>query len=147
MLFFSAASGLALLGGFPFTLAAPAGSPDIKDQGIQVIIEKDFGASETELTVLDKANSQILASSCSDHLDLTAFNTSVTMNIDNRGSGHLTFGNKQYTIHENPEVSGGIVCSKIYNDDQMFVACDVYVTNLHHPDSLSPSELATLPKS
>lgn len=128
MLFFSAASKLALLGVLPLGLAVPAGSPGVpKDQGIQVTIEKDLGTSETELTVLDRADSQVLGSSCSDQLNLPALNISVTADINNTGSGHLTIGNKKYIIHQRPDFSGGITCSKIYNDGQVFVTCDVYV--------------------
>lgn len=115
--------GFVLLVAMPFSLAGSAGSVDV--QGIQMTIEKHLGTSETEISVVDGADSTILASSCSDQLDLPALNASVTADIDDTGSGNLRLGDAIYNIHENIEISGGISCTRMYSQEQVFVICDV----------------------
>lgn len=131
---------IALVATMPFSLAAPAG--DLGAQDIQITLEKSLQTSETELSVTDQSGTNILASSCSDHLDIPRLNTSVTANVDDHGSGTLKVGGVVYNIHENINTSGGISCNRMYTDEQVFVMCD-----LLSRDALSSTSLALLRRS
>lgn len=97
--------------------------------GLQITLEKDLNTFETELSVIDQSGTKTLFSSCSDHLNIPSLNTSVTADVDDNGSGTLKIGDVVYNIHENTEVSGGISCSRLYSDEQIFVICDLLSTD------------------
>ncbi|KAH8777418.1 hypothetical protein F5883DRAFT_486721 [Diaporthe sp. PMI_573] len=78
------------------------------------------------MTVRDKATSELLAASESTTLDTEAF--SISADVDqSTGAGSLIIGEKTYVIHEDPTVSGGITCVRLYNDQEFFVSCDINV--------------------
>lgn len=142
----SIAYKVALMGALPFSLAIPAGSRslDVNNPTTQITIEKDLATFETELSVLN-SDSQIVASSCSNHLDLPALNISVTADVDDRGSGQLTLNSVVYNIHENATFSGGISCSRMHSDRQVFVICSAPLTDTNY-SALSLQSLVTSQK-
>lgn len=75
----------------------------------------------TSLRVHDTASDDILAQSCSSVLK--ADEVIDFTEIDNMGFGNFTVGDKQFVASARPEVSGGPICVKMYNDDEAIVEC------------------------
>lgn len=109
----------------PFSLAGEAAVLASDHQALQVTIEKDVSTLNTSISVLNSLNSGILVSSCSRQLSIPSWNFSMTANIDNQGLGTLTMNAIRYTIHENSIMSGGISCSRMYNDEEAVVLCAI----------------------
>lgn len=75
---------------------------------------------------------------CSNTLNTGSFaKLPVTFDVDERGSGNLTVGPSTYWIHEHTDYSGGITCSRMYNDMEAAVYCTVIV----------PAELSISPST
>ncbi|OBU00954.1 hypothetical protein VE01_00773 [Pseudogymnoascus verrucosus] len=105
----------------PAVLAAPSGQ-DLKE--VNVVIQRLKGTAETDVAIVDKESSEVLGYACSDKLDSGAFaKFPVSADINEYGAGTITLGTTKYTVHEDPNVSGGVSCMKMYDEQEIFVTC------------------------
>ncbi|OBT51394.1 hypothetical protein VE04_10278, partial [Pseudogymnoascus sp. 24MN13] len=119
MKFFAAITALAA--SMPAVLAAPS-SQDVNE--VDIVIQRLKTTSETDIAVVDKESSEILGYACSSKIDSGAFaNFPVSADIDEYGSGTITLGSTTYEVHEDPTVSGGVTCTKMYDANEVFVTC------------------------
>lgn len=111
----------ALAASMPAVLAAPSGQ-DLKE--VNVVIQRLKGTAETDVAVVDKESSEVLGYSCSNKIDSGAFaKFPVSADINEYGSGTITLGTTTYKVHEDPNVSGGVSCTKMYDEQEIFVTC------------------------
>lgn len=121
-------------------LAAPSGQ-DLKE--VNVVIQRLKGTAETDVAIVDKESSEVLGYACSDKLDSGAFaKFPVSADINEYGAGTITLGITKYTVHEDPSVSGGVSCTKMYDEQEIFVTCAATV-----PASLQLAPLSARDKT
>ncbi|GKZ31583.1 hypothetical protein AbraIFM66950_000158 [Aspergillus brasiliensis] len=78
-----------------------------------------------EIVVKDGTTEDIFASACSNALSTGVFaDFSIIAEIGPDGDGNLTAGPATFSVHENPQYSGGITCYRLYNEYESFVVCD-----------------------
>ncbi|GKZ25421.1 hypothetical protein AbraCBS73388_001049 [Aspergillus brasiliensis] len=78
-----------------------------------------------EIVVKDGTTEDIFASACSNALSTGVFaNFSIIAEIGPDGDGNLTAGPAKFSVHENPQYSGGITCYRLYNEYEASVVCD-----------------------
>ena len=80
--------------------------------------EKSTG--KTMLTIFNTETNEKIASSCGDKLNA---DIPISFNANSDGFGNFTVGDRTYSIHSNPEYSGGPSCSKKYNGNTAVVDC------------------------
>jgi hypothetical protein len=108
----------------PIALAAPSGNV----QNVDIMIQQINATSEIDIAVVSKKTSQVLGYACSNTLKSGSFaDLPITATLDKSGAGSLTVGDKTYVIHEDPKISGGITCARIYNDAESFTICSMQV--------------------
>lgn len=130
----------ALAASVPAVLAAPSGQ-DLKE--VNVVIQRLKGTAETDVAIVDKESSKVLGYACSDKIDSGAFaNFPVSADINEYGAGTITLGTTTYTVHEDPSVSGGVSCTKMYDEQEIFVTCAATV-----PASLQLAPLSARDKT
>ncbi|KFY39147.1 hypothetical protein V495_06128 [Pseudogymnoascus sp. VKM F-4514 (FW-929)] len=111
----------ALAASVPAVLAAPSGQ-DLKE--VNVVIQRIKETSETDVAIVDKVSSKVLGYACSNKVDSGAFaKFPVSADINEFGAGTITIGTTTYKIHEDPSVSGGVTCTKMYDEQEVFVTC------------------------
>jgi hypothetical protein len=109
-------------------LAAPSlhARQDVKE--VNVIVQQIKSTSERDIAVIDKETSQVLGHACSNTLSSGAFaNFPISADLDQNGAGSIIVGTNTYQVHENPEISGGITCGRMYNNVESFTACNISV--------------------
>ncbi|KAH8752056.1 hypothetical protein F5883DRAFT_651751 [Diaporthe sp. PMI_573] len=107
-------------------VASTLAAPSTNEQTVTLGISSIKSSSNTYMTVRDKATSELLATSESTTLDIEDF--SISADVDqSTGAGSLVIGDKTFLIHEDPTVSGGIKCARLYNNQEFFVSCDINV--------------------
>jgi hypothetical protein len=108
----------------PIAIAAPSGNV----HNVQVMIQQINATSEIDIAVVSKKTSQVLGYACSNTLNSGAFaDLPITATLDRNGAGSLSVGDKTYAIHEDPKISGGITCARIYNEAESFTICSMQV--------------------
>lgn len=102
-----------------------------------LLVQTHKGSSTQQTTLLDKDESEVYASACSNKLDSGALkdHAIVAKLDDNDGSGTITIGSQTYQVHEDHAVSGGISCGRIFGGDEHFVSCEIQL-----PDTLGVSK-------
>ncbi|KAK2766688.1 hypothetical protein FQN54_006001 [Arachnomyces sp. PD_36] len=122
---------LALLGSvLPSALALPKATPQV-DMHVTWDHQKskDAGASKIFLQVWNADRSALLGQLCTDFdsphvIDTGNFATMpLSMEVEENGFGTLTYGDETYQVHSNPDISGGITCTKKYSDNDAHVDC------------------------
>jgi hypothetical protein len=97
-----------------------------KVQNVNVMIQQIKATSEMDITVVGQDSSQVLGYACSNMLNSGAFaEKPITATLDQNCAGTLAVGNQMYIVNEDPETSGGITCSRTYNDVESFILCAV----------------------
>ncbi|KAB5586295.1 hypothetical protein GE09DRAFT_984522, partial [Coniochaeta sp. 2T2.1] len=119
-----------LLGGasvlLPAVLAIPLSQGGQDTQTVKVLFQVNEAASEAVIEVWDHARSEIFARSCSLSLATGAFqSTPFNFTVDGSGAGTVRIGARDYTVHSNPAISGGITCGRLSSADGAVVSCDV----------------------
>ncbi|KAJ5601794.1 hypothetical protein N7510_011328 [Penicillium lagena] len=108
----------------PIAIAAPSGNV----QNVDIIIQQIDATSELDIAVVSKKTSQVLGYACSNTLNSGAFSDlPITATLDRNGAGSLAVGDKTYMVHEDPKISGGITCARIYNEAESFTVCSMQV--------------------
>ncbi|OBT64832.1 hypothetical protein VE03_06403 [Pseudogymnoascus sp. 23342-1-I1] len=115
----------ALAASAPAVLAAPSGQ-DLKE--VNIVIQRLKGTAETDVAIVDKESSEVLGYACSNKIDSGAFaKFPVSADINEYGAGTITLGTKTYKVHEDPSVSGGVSCTKMYDEQEIYVTCSATV--------------------
>ncbi|KAJ5825876.1 hypothetical protein N7474_003014 [Penicillium riverlandense] len=97
-----------------------------KAQNVDVMVQQIKATSEMDITVVSQDSSQVLGYACSNILNSGVFaEKPITATLDENGAGTLAVGNQMYIVNEDPETSGGITCSRTYNDVESFILCAV----------------------
>ncbi|ODA79745.1 hypothetical protein RJ55_05339 [Drechmeria coniospora] len=106
-------------------LSAPQGGTSVE---VTINMNSHFGTSEDTISVLEAATKKVIASSCSRSLSGGSFEGHpISANFDQHGQGNITIGAKTYTIHEDPKISGGMTCDRMYTSQELYITCDVSV--------------------
>lgn len=108
-------------------LAAPQARAAPKDIRVVWTYHKAGGdqSGKTTLMAFRTDLSTLLEKSYSNTLNTGNFaDTPLTFDVDENGFGTLTYGTT-YKVHSDPEYSGGISCSQMYNEKDTFVECTV----------------------
>ncbi|KAH8170333.1 hypothetical protein LIA77_09114 [Sarocladium implicatum] len=92
----------------------------LKDKSMAELRYSQDGPS-TSIRVHDAGTDGVLAQSCSSILN--ADEVIDFSDIDNMGFGNFTVGDKTFAASSHPELSGGLVCVKVYNDNEAIVEC------------------------
>ncbi|GAB1310988.1 Ubiquitin 3 binding protein But2 C-terminal domain-containing protein [Madurella fahalii] len=109
-------------------LATPLLVPDPETETVNVVLQVNKVTSEAAINVWNLAKSQVLAHSCSLSLASGPFeNTPLAFTVNEYGAGNLNVGPQTYTIHDDLEISGGIICGRIASPSEIIVSCDVPV--------------------
>ncbi len=107
-------------------------------QIVNIVLQANKVTAEVAIDVWNQDKSALFAQSCSRTLASGGFErTPIAFDVDDHGSGNLTVGQAQYTIDEKPELSGGIVCSRIVSFDETLVNCEAPVSASLKLQSLS----------
>ncbi|RAK94345.1 hypothetical protein BO79DRAFT_261412 [Aspergillus costaricaensis CBS 115574] len=98
-------------------LAAPSSQSEEDISYVRVTLQQHKTNSEKEILVIDTSTSDILASACSLALDTGAFaDFSIVADVGLNGNGSIIAGPSTFTVHENVEHSGGIICYRMYDE-------------------------------
>jgi len=120
----------------PIAMAIPLTQTSDDFQDIHVTLSLKKTTSEVSLSAWNQDKSALIGHSCSTTLSTGLFKASpISFKVGENASGSLTIGTQIYTIHENPEISGGISCNSIDSLSEAIVTCAVIV----------PSSLQLLP--
>ena len=110
------------------TLAKPVTAIPGETQEIQVALSINKESSLSSITAWNKDKSATLGHSCSTKLSTGTFEaTPIRFDVDATGSGSVHIGSHSYTVHSNPEFSGGITCSRMVSVAETYVACTLLV--------------------
>ncbi|CZR64860.1 uncharacterized protein PAC_14759 [Phialocephala subalpina] len=78
--------------------------------------------------ITDAATSQIVGYSCSNKLGIGSFSDLPnSADVDENGSSTITIGSTTYKVRENPDISGGITCTRVFNAVEMYMTCSASV--------------------
>jgi hypothetical protein len=107
----------------PLVLSAPG------TQSVNVVLQVNKITSEAAIDVWNNNKSEVLAHSCSLSLASGSFEgTPLAFAVNEYGAGNFSVGPQTYAIHDNPDISGGIVCGRIASPGEFIVSCDVPVS-------------------
>ncbi|KAI3010078.1 hypothetical protein CBS147346_1860 [Aspergillus niger] len=115
---------------FFLTLAATAlAAPSLQIREdlkyVRVTVQQHKITSEKQIVVKDSSTEDIFGSSCSNALTTGVFaNFGIVANVGPNGDGNITAGTSTFSVHENPQYSGGITFYRMYNDNESFMVCD-----------------------
>jgi hypothetical protein len=130
---------LALL---PAALAAPTLHLAPGSQAVSVVLQVNKATSEAAIDVWDETKSAVFAHSCSRTLASGSFASApLAFTVNEQGAGSLSVGPQNYTIHDDAEISGGIVCGRAASNDEVVVSCEVPVPSSLKLQSLSKRDL------
>ncbi|KAH0420091.1 hypothetical protein CcaCcLH18_14188 [Colletotrichum camelliae] len=107
-------------------LAAPALSrrDEPQLQQVQVVYQECDTATSVEVL----SGGTVVAEACSNTLDTGSFAAlPIKFDVDRTGAGTVTVGSTTYKIHEKKEISGGIVCGRLFDGGESVVSCDISV--------------------
>lgn len=136
---------LSALAGWAIASVAALGVSLASRDNIAVTLLAYTTPSSSTLSLLNE-DAELWASSCSSKLDDGPFHDFViAAEFDHVGSGHIMVGPQTYVIHENPSVSGGIICGAMYNDEDILVTCKLFIPGrlLYSAKRATPPNCAT----
>ncbi|RYP43800.1 hypothetical protein DL768_009661 [Monosporascus sp. mg162] len=108
-----------------YSLPTGLAAPSLHTKQVTIRVQVDKTTSDTDLTVIDKETSQVLAKSCSNTLNSGVFAMlPISVELDDTGAGRLRIGSAKYNVHEDVAISGGISCGRMYDDAGIFLSCD-----------------------
>jgi hypothetical protein len=111
-------------------------------QAVNVVLQVNRITSEAAVDVWSEDKSDVLAHSCSGSVASGSFeSTPLVFAVNEYGAGNLKVGAQTYTIHDKPEISGGIICGRITSPGEIIVSCDVPVSASLQLKSLSKRDL------
>ncbi|EAQ92762.1 hypothetical protein CHGG_00997 [Chaetomium globosum CBS 148.51] len=103
-----------------------------RTQTVNVVLRVNKVTSGAAIDVWNESKSEVLAQACSRSLTSGSFESSpILFTVDEYGAGTLSIGTQTYTIHDDPDVSGGIICGRIASPSELAISCDVSI-----PESL-----------
>ncbi|KXX80396.1 hypothetical protein MMYC01_204597 [Madurella mycetomatis] len=133
-------TALALL--LPVAFATPVLQPRQEVQAVNVVLQVNKVTSEAAIDVWNREKSEVFAHSCSRSLASGPFeNTPLVFTVNEYGAGNFSVGPQNYTIHDDLEISGGIICGRIASPGEIIVSCDVPVSASLQLKSLSKRDL------
>ncbi|KAH6650203.1 hypothetical protein F5144DRAFT_636699 [Chaetomium tenue] len=107
-------------------------------QTVNVVLRVNKVTSDSAIDVWNESKSEVLAQACSRSLKSGSFESSpILFTVDEYGAGTLSIGTQTYTIHDDPDVSGGIICGRIASPSELAISCDVLI-----PESLQLRSLS-----
>ncbi|KAK4121220.1 hypothetical protein N657DRAFT_635815 [Parathielavia appendiculata] len=116
---------LALL---PVASAAPALQLAAGTKAVNVVLQINKATSEAAIDVFDENKSNVFAHTCSRPLASGSFASSpLAFTVNEQGAGTLSVGPQTYTIHDQVEYSGGIVCGRVASPSEVVVSFQVPV--------------------
>ncbi|KAH7152104.1 hypothetical protein B0J13DRAFT_255304 [Dactylonectria estremocensis] len=107
------------------TLASPTGNY-IRDELPSELLLRyhhESGSNQTEFTLSTLDKSDFYAHACDNSFGIAG--KAVTINVDARGSGHIAVDDKEYKVVGDRDMSGGISCTKMYNEKSTVVECSI----------------------
>jgi hypothetical protein len=111
-------------------------------QAVNVVLQVNKITSEAAVDVWNEDKSDVLAHSCSSSVASGSFeSTPLVFAVNEYGAGNLNVGAQTYTIHDTPEISGGIICGRITSPGEIIVSCEVPVSASLQLKSLSKRDL------
>lgn len=117
---------LALL---PVAFTTPLLQLDQEAQAVNVVLQVNKVTSEAAIDVWNLDKSEVLAHSCSHSLASGPFeDMPLVFTVNEYGAGNFSVGPQTYTIHDDLEISGGIICGRIASPGEIIVSCDVPVS-------------------
>ncbi|KAH7397728.1 hypothetical protein BKA64DRAFT_623698 [Cadophora sp. MPI-SDFR-AT-0126] len=126
----------------PVILAAPSVRRSTKEANLFVKFDKT--TLETEITVMD-VSSQLLGQICNTLLNSGPFvDFPISTNLDQNGAGNVTLGTDTYVVHELAEFSGGITCTRMYNNLDSVVKCLIKLVPINTIPPAATSNLQDL---
>lgn len=81
------------------------------------------GSNQTEFSLSTPDKTEFYAHACGDTFEVAG--KTVTMSVNERGSGNLVVDDKEYKVVGDRKVSGGVSCTKMYNDQSTVVECSI----------------------
>ncbi|PLN78462.1 hypothetical protein BDW42DRAFT_143501 [Aspergillus taichungensis] len=120
---------------FGASLAAPSPHPkgneepenkDVNLKLVRVTVQHEKKTSNTEFAITDPDTKKTLAHMCADSLGGSTAPDAfpVAVDIDPTGAGKITINDKEYRVHSKAHVSGGVTCTRMFDDDELLVTCD-----------------------
>ncbi|KAK3290595.1 uncharacterized protein B0H64DRAFT_411639 [Chaetomium fimeti] len=132
----------AVLAFLPPVFATPLVKSAQGAQAVNVQLQVNKITSEAAVDIWNSDKAEILAHSCSHSLTSGPFvGMPLAFAVNENGAGELSIGSEIYTIYDDAEVSGGIVCGRIASTDELGVSCDVSVPASIQLKSLTKSDL------
>ncbi|KAF0331288.1 hypothetical protein RB213_001369 [Colletotrichum asianum] len=93
-------------------------------QQVQIVYQECATATSVEVF----SAGTVVAEACSNTLDTGSFAAlPITFAVDRTSAGTVTVGSTTYKIHEKKEISGGIVCGRLFDGGESVVSCDIAV--------------------
>jgi hypothetical protein len=108
---------------FQAATATPS-QPRSETQDVNIVVQRIHSTGETDMAVTETTTSQVVGYACNNKLDTGSFSDlPITTDIDPTGAGSMAIGSTTYKIHENSVISGGITCTRMFNDVEMYMNC------------------------
>jgi len=109
---------------------------------VNIVFQANKVTSEAAIDVWNQDKSERFAQSCSHTLTTGPFEKApLTFDVNEHGNGNITIGDKIYVVHDNPDLSGGIVCSSIVSEFETLINCEAPVAESLKFRSLSKRTL------
>ena len=119
---------LLLLAQAALTLASPTAtvgtaSNDETPSELLLRYHQELGSNQTEFSLSTPDKKDVYAHACDNTFEI--LEKTVTMNVNQWGSGNLVVDDKTYKVLGDREMSGGISCNKLYDDESTVVECSI----------------------
>lgn len=102
-----------------------------------------YHKANSDVTVEVLSGGNLVGQSCSSSLSSGAFEKlPIIFDVNEHASGNLTVGSSTYLIHEDANYSGGIVCTRMFNQAEAAASCTVTVPANVSMQPLSKSNIA-----
>lgn len=80
--------------------------------------------SQASVVASSADRSEVYGQACSTKLESGMFaGHPISFDVDGDGRGTITIGAREYIVHENPEVSGGISCDALSSPSEVLLSC------------------------
>src|SRR5947209_7105509 len=105
------------------TTALPHHNPGAT-QKVKVDLYVQKVAAEASIAVWSADRSKVFGYKCGTSLNSRAFwRYPVTFDVDAYGAGSLRIGSENFTIHHDPDLSGGIIYGRMHSANEILVTC------------------------
>ncbi|KAL1896310.1 hypothetical protein Sste5346_004693 [Sporothrix stenoceras] len=133
---------IVLLASAVVALAAP-NLPTVAgiNQELNIVFQYNKAELLSSVQAWNKDRTKLFGHSCSGSLVSGTFaNYPVHFDVDFNGAGNLTLNATTHKVHEDPNISNGISCGRIYSPNESLVTCTVLVPDVLQFSSLNKRE-------